>query len=150
MADTVNLTDEDHALIVAFAGCSLDESPGSNWVQNAGGLPEYICEIARAIKKTGKTTSSAISIAVSRCRVWATGKGVDKDTQGKAAKAIAEWDAKRAKSKAKTAAKDAVKASADFDLSDTDLLTIVASVPKCYTSALDQVLLSIDRDSSKG
>lgn len=26
------LTDADHALIIAFAGCSLDEKPGSNWV----------------------------------------------------------------------------------------------------------------------
>jgi len=26
------LTDADHDLIAAFAGCSLDESPGSNWV----------------------------------------------------------------------------------------------------------------------
>jgi uncharacterized protein YqfA (UPF0365 family) len=134
-----NLTNEDHDLIVAFAGCSLDEKPGSNWVENAGGLPEFICEIARAIKRTGKTTSEAIAIAVSRVKVWATGKGVDKGTQAKAAKAVAQWDAKRTKSKAKTKAKETVKAT--FDLSDADLLTIVASVPKCYTSALDQVLL---------
>lgn len=26
------LTDADYDLIVAFAGCSLDEKPGSNWV----------------------------------------------------------------------------------------------------------------------
>ncbi len=32
---------EDLDLIVEFAGCSLDRSPGSNWVQGAGGLPEY-------------------------------------------------------------------------------------------------------------
>lgn len=140
--NTVSLTSEDHALIVAFAGCSLDESPGSNWVEKAGGLPEYICEIARAIKKTGKTTSSAIAIAVSRVKVWASGKGVDKDTQAKAAKALAQWEAKRAKAKS-----DNVKASmVEFEMSDIDLLTIVASVPKCYTSALDQVLLSIDSD----
>lgn len=136
--ETANLTQTDHDLIVAFAGCSLDESPGSNWVQKAGGLPEYICQIARAIKKTGKTTSEAIAIAVSRIKVWATGKGVDKDTQGKAAKALAEWESKRAKSHAK----DTVKAS--FDFTDSDLLKIVAVTPKCYTSAFDRVLLSAE------
>lgn len=26
------LSDADNDLIVAFAGCSLDEKPGSNWV----------------------------------------------------------------------------------------------------------------------
>lgn len=135
----VELTSEDHALIVAFAGCSLDEKPGSNWVSDQGGLPSYICEIARAIKKSGKSTSEAISIAVSRVKVWASGKGVDKDTQAKAAKALAEWEKKKAGAKA-----DNVKAAAvTFDMSDRDLLTIVASVPKCYTSALDRVLLSI-------
>ena len=142
--NTIELTSDDHALIVAFAGCSLDESPGSNWVQEAGGLPEYICEIARAVKRTGKTTSEAISIAVSRVKVWASGKGVDKDTQAKAAKAVAEWEAKKAKSKAKTKAKDAVKASHIIDdISDTDLLRIVAFEPKCELSALGQVLAYI-------
>jgi hypothetical protein len=28
----LNLSDADNELIVAFAGCSLDEKPGSNWV----------------------------------------------------------------------------------------------------------------------
>ncbi len=138
---TVNLTGDDHELIVAFAGCSLDESPGSNWVQDQGGLPTYICEIARAIKKTGKSTQNAIQIAVSRVKVWATGKGVDKDTQAKAAKALAQWEAKKAKAKSDNKVK---ATTVDFDMSDTDLLTIVASVPKCYTSALDQVLQLID------
>lgn len=138
---TVHLTSEDHDLIVAFAGCSLDEKPGSNWVQDVGGLPEYICEIARAIKRSGKSTQNAIQIAVSRVKVWATGKGVDSDTQAKAAKAVAQWNAKRKKAKSD----NKVKASmVEFDMSDIDLLTIVATVPKCYTSALDQILLSIE------
>lgn len=146
MITDIELTGDDYDLIMAFAGCSLDESPGSNWVQGVGGLPTYICEIARAVKKTGKTTSEAISIAVSRVKVWATGKGVDKDTQAKSAKAVAEWESKRAKSKSKTAAKDTVKASVDSNISDADLLRIVAFTPKCYMSALDQVLLSVSGD----
>jgi hypothetical protein len=94
-------------LIVAFAGCTLDEKPGSNWVQSSGGLPTYICEVARAIKRSGRTTAQAISIAVSRMKKWATGVGVNTDTQAKAAKALAEWEALRAKSHAKSAAKKA-------------------------------------------
>lgn len=146
----LNLTREDQDLILVFAaGCSLDESPGKNWVENAGGLPDYICRIARAIKKTGKTTSEAIAIAVSRVKVWASGKGVDKDTQAKAAAALAEWEKLRAKSHAKTAAKDAgkdVKASAE--ISDADLLRIVAFTPRCEFSALDRVLmLAADKDT---
>lgn len=137
MAD-VELSSEDQELILAFAGCSLDEKPGSNWVQKAGGLPDYICRVAKGIKKSGKTTSEAIAIAVDRMKVWAAGKGVDKDTQAKAAAALAEWEKLRAKSKTKTAAKDAVKAS--FDMSDQDLLRIVAFTPACEFSALDQVL----------
>lgn len=138
---TIQLTSEDHALIVVFAGCSLDESPGSNWVQDAGGLPSFICEIARAIKRTGKTTSEAIAIAVSRVKVWATGKGVDKKTQTKAAAAVAEWEAKKAKSKTKTKAKEAVKASMVVDdISDADLLRMVQFEPKCELSSVQRIL----------
>jgi hypothetical protein len=87
-------------LIAEFAGCSLDEKPGSNWVQDAGGLPDYICRIARAVKKTGKTTGSAISIAVSRVKKWATGVGVSTDVQAKAATAVAEWEKLKGKAHA--------------------------------------------------
>lgn len=88
--------------LVLLAGCSLDEHPTkSNWVEKAGGLPEYICEIARAIKRKGKSTSNAIQIAVGTVQRWARGQGgVDADTRAKAAAALASWEAKRAKAKA--------------------------------------------------
>lgn len=61
-----------------------------------------ICRIARAVKRTGKTTSQAIAIAVSRVKKWAAGADdVDADTRAKAAKALAEWEKLKAKSKAK-------------------------------------------------
>lgn len=47
--------------------------------------------------------------------MWATGKGVDKDTQAKAAAAVAEWEKLRAKSHAKSAAKKTAKMSAGRD-----------------------------------
>lgn len=137
------LTDADSHLIVAFAGCSLDESPGSNWVQEQGGLPDYICRVAKAVRKTGKTTSEAIAIAVSRIKVWATGKGVDKDTQAKAVAALAEWEKKKAKSHA-----DNVKASAaapEYTMSDAQLLLLVKLTPPCHQTATDKVLLKLTK-----
>ncbi len=93
-------------LVASFAGCSLDRSPGKNWVEGAGGLPEYICRIARAIHRDGTPISRAIAIAVSRVKKWAAGADdVDADTRAKAAKALAEWEALKVKNKAKTAAK---------------------------------------------
>lgn len=104
--------------------------------------------MARAIKKTGKSTSQAIAIAVSRVKVWATGKGVDKGTQAKAAKAVAEWEAKKAKSKAKTKGKKADHALAASvvvdDISDTDLMRILTFTPKCEYSAVDEILMLSD------
>lgn len=97
-AAVVMFSRDELDLIVALA-CSLDASPGTNWVQRAGGLPDYICRIARAVKRTGKTTSQAIAIAVSRVKKWATGAGVDASTQAKAARALTQWEALRAKSK---------------------------------------------------
>jgi hypothetical protein len=100
----VSIKDESN-LIVSLAGgggCSLETSPGKNdnWVESAGHLPNYICEIAKEIKKSGKSTSSAIAIAVSRVKAWAAGgDGVGADTKAKAAKALAQWEALKAKSK---------------------------------------------------
>lgn len=128
-SDTIVFARDDLNLIVAFAGCSLDEKPGSNFVQENGGLPDYICRIAKAIKRTGKTTSQAIAIALSRTRKWAAGAdNVDADTRAKAAKAIAQWDALRAKSKAKTAAKKGAKVAASHIAPEVLMLTDKVSV----------------------
>ena len=118
----VLLSQPDAFLVAAFAACSLNEKPGSNWVEGAGGLPQYICRIARALKRSGHPTSSAVAIAVSRVKAWASGRGnVNADTRAKAAKAVAEWEKLRAKShakaalhKAKRGAKLAAAASSDF------------------------------------
>lgn len=106
---------DDAWLFVELAGCSLNKSPKKNWVDNVGGLPEYICRIARAIVRSGKSVSAAIRIAVGTVRNWASGqKNVNADTRAKAAKAIAEWEAKKAKSHAQTAAKKAKKVAASM------------------------------------
>lgn len=98
-----------------MAGCSLNKSSKHNWVEDEGGLPEYVCEVARAIIRGGKDLESAIPIAISRIKVWATGKGVDAKTQAKAAKAVAEWEKKKASAKAKRVVKASV-----IDLSEVE------------------------------
>lgn len=85
----------------------LDRSPKKNWVESAGGLPDYIERIAKHIHyEGGKDISTAISMAISQVRKWAAGgEGVSAKTQALATKALAEWEALKAKSKAKTAVK---------------------------------------------
>jgi hypothetical protein len=96
-------------LEIRLAKGRLDWSPKKNWVENAGGLPKYIEDIALAlIRDHGMTREHAIPVAINRVKKWAAGVGdVKPDTRAKAAAALAEWEALKAKSKGKTAAKKA-------------------------------------------
>lgn len=84
----------------------LERSPGKsdNWVEKFGKLPAYIEEVANSLHtKRGMPISQAIATAISRIKKWAvTG---EPDTKAKAAKALTEWSALRAKAKAAKAAK---------------------------------------------
>ncbi len=92
---------DDTRYILELAG-RLDRSPKKNWVENNGGLPKYIEDIAVALHRDGKSISTAIQIAISRVKVWAAGGGgVNADTKAKAAAALAQWEALKAKAKAK-------------------------------------------------
>lgn len=112
-----NQTDSD--LILYMAGCTLAKVPGNNnWLEEkqVGGLPEYICRIARAIHRSdaSKSISQVIAIAVSRTKAWAAGGGgVTAATRAKAAKAVAEWESKK---KAAKANNKVVKASYSGDI----------------------------------
>jgi hypothetical protein len=91
---------DDHALVLYLARCTLARKPGKqNWLEEKAvdGLPEYICRIARAIHRDGShSISESIAIAVSRAKAWAAGGGnVTAATSAKAAKAVAEWEAKK-------------------------------------------------------
>lgn len=103
---TVMLTDSDFQHIIYLAGCTLAKKPGKqNWLEEdaVGGLPDYICRIARAINRgdASKSISQVIAIAVGRVKTWARGGGgVNADTRAKAAKALAEWEAKKVAAKA--------------------------------------------------
>jgi peptidoglycan hydrolase-like protein with peptidoglycan-binding domain len=80
----------------------LSRSKTSNWVARAGGLPAYIQHIARDLmEKRGKSESQAVQMAIGIVRNWAAGKGnVDANTRAAAAKAVAQWEALKARNKA--------------------------------------------------
>lgn len=99
------LDQSDNNLVLYLAGCTLAKKAGkNNWVEEdaVGGLPEYICRIARAIHRDGShSVSQSIAIAVGRVKTWARGGGgVNADTRAKAAKAVAEWEKKKVAAKA--------------------------------------------------
>jgi hypothetical protein len=94
--------EKDFILLLASSSASLDKSPKHNWVEDAGGLPPYVRKLARGIMKSGHDLASAISIAISRIKVWAAGGGdVNAETRAKAAKALAQWEKAKAKSHVK-------------------------------------------------
>lgn len=73
----------------------LDWSPKSNWVEDAGGLPKDIESMAIHIMESGVERSHAIAAAIQRAKVLAA--------KGKARwiKAVAAWEALKAKARAK-------------------------------------------------
>lgn len=116
--ELINYFTSDKLLVVRLAGCSLAKTKAKDsWLEDIHeSLPQYICEIGRALIRGGKSVSEAISIAISRCKVWAAGGDkVNAKTRTKAAAAISQWEAIKAKAavmKSKKAAKgDVVKAT---------------------------------------
>jgi hypothetical protein len=98
----------------------LERVPGKqNWVDYAGGLPDYIERIAKHIHyEHGKPIGTAIAMAVGTVKRWCRGgevavsakggvsktHGVSAATKAKACAALASWEAKR---KAGSAVKEA-------------------------------------------
>jgi hypothetical protein len=81
----------------------LSRSKTSNWVARVGGLPNYVQHIAKALMRSGKSESVAIATAIATVKRWAAGGGkVHPEVRAAAAKAVAEWEAKRAASHAKS------------------------------------------------
>lgn len=94
---------------------SLERAPGKkdNWVESAGKLPSYIERIAKHLHyEQGFTIGHSIASAVNTIKRWCSGGSVSKTkgpsksnvkpaTKAKACKALAEWEALKAKNKAK-------------------------------------------------
>lgn len=101
-------------LVASAAYPGLERKPGGpdNWVEAVGGLPSYIERIAKHLHyEQGYSISRAIAAAVNTVKRWAAGgtvaphgdpnhKRVSPATQAKAAKALAEWEAKKARARA--------------------------------------------------
>lgn len=78
----------------------------ANWVEKAGGLPKYIKRIAKHLQQKGMDQSRAIATAVNAAKkMCATGdtnfpgkQDVNPGSRAEACAAVAEWEAKKAKS----------------------------------------------------
>lgn len=89
---------------------TLDRSPKKNWVDEVGGLPRYIERIAAHLHyEKGFTIGHAIAVAVNATkRMCATGdlnfpgrQSVNPGSRAQACKAVAQWEAKKARARAK-------------------------------------------------
>jgi HK97 family phage portal protein len=102
--DLAVITDDE--IRQALNQARYDTSPlgtGKNWVSGVGGLPAFIRAIAHALIRSGHGESEAIQLAVGVVKRWAAGGGdVTAKTRAKAAAAVAEWDAKKLASHAKS------------------------------------------------
>ena len=104
-------------MVKAPGPCTLNRSSRHNWVEDEGGLPNYICQVASAIVRSGKTIDQAVPIAIATMARWAVGGGgVSDAVKARAAAALAEFEAKAAAAKAKGVA----GVETDFDLSVAD------------------------------
>lgn len=73
------------------------------WHHPGWQLPAYIQHIANDVRESGKSESHAIAIAVSAVKKWSVGgKKVDSNTRAAARKAVAEWEAEKARAHAST------------------------------------------------
>jgi phage head maturation protease len=73
------------------------------WHHKGMQLPAFIQHLANDLIADGHPTSQAIQMAIGICQRWARGGGdVKPETQAKAATAIAEWEALKAKAHAST------------------------------------------------
>lgn len=125
------------------SSASLDRSPRSNWVEQNGDLPAYVREVARAIHEDhGTPLDRAIPMAIGRIKKWAAGVGnVNADTRAKAAKAVAEWEALKAKARAK------------FDSSlliDMEQKGYLAELEESWAAELDEALTEVKAEHDAG
>lgn len=91
------------------ASLSVTHAPigrgGTNWITrsrpgNTGQLPAYIQNVRNGIMRRGTDESRATQLAIGVVRNWASGRGrVSPEVRAAAARALAEYDAMRAKAK---------------------------------------------------
>lgn len=93
---------------------NLDRSPRKNWVEKAGGLPAEIEDLAKHLHyqkgmPIGRAIATAVNVFKRMCASgdtnWPGIQHVAPKSQAHACATIAEWEAKKAKSKASSKAK---------------------------------------------
>ena len=91
-------------------GCRVGRSPRKNWVEKAGGLPDYIERIAVHVHEKGHPISTAIPIAISTAKKscatgevfqWPGIQNINLGSRAEACNAVRQWEALKAKAKAK-------------------------------------------------
>lgn len=90
--------------------CSMAKNPGhpgDNWVTESGGLPAYICNVAKHMPGPG--TSAKIAEAVSTVKKWIADPHTSAETKAKASAAIADWERKRGMAHAHHTVKEAAR-----------------------------------------
>lgn len=99
----------------SMAKASSHEPVGKKalWKHKGWQLPAYIQHIANDLReKRGMNESRAIATAIAAVKRWAAGGGhVDPGTKAAAAKAVAEWEALKARAKGSRGAKGASRAA---------------------------------------
>lgn len=126
----------------------LERKPGGpdNWVERAGSLPDYIERIAKHLHyEKGMTISQAIATAVNTVKRWTTGTNHDgsrlkPETVAKAAAAVAQWEALKAKARVSS-----FTASVTVELPDLPPLSAFAD-PQ-FTTAMPMTLTADGRVS---
>lgn len=129
---TLALDDVWTEFVKAPGPCSLNRSPRYNWVEKVGGLPNYVCQVARAIARGGRALESAIPIAIGKIRDWAEGKdNVSEEVRARSQATMAEWDKKKAEATTETV-------SLAVDDRGTDELLKYVTVPSVSVLTLEE------------
>lgn len=109
---SIELSAKTAAYAVVHRKLGRPGGPGL-WGHKDMQLPAYVQNVAHGILRTGITKSRAIAIAIGKIRDWAEGKGdVSPEVRAASVKAIAEWEALRAKARASRAARNLSRAAA--------------------------------------
>lgn len=110
-----------------------------NWVDDAGGLPQYIKRISDHLQRKGMSESHAIASAVNTVKRWCAGGGdVKADTQAEACAAVADWERKKAQSKVTAANATAFADQIPPEVADADDTDdAVCAFPDCPNPATE-------------
>ncbi|MCX6419309.1 MAG: peptidoglycan-binding domain-containing protein [Actinobacteria bacterium] len=142
---------EDLSEVKSSAYPKLERVPGKqNWVDHAGGLPSYIERIAKHLHyEKGFPIGTAIAIAVNTVKRWASagtvtkksGHQVTAKTRAQAAKAVAEWEAKKKSGSANMKAAKAAKSMKESAEDEPQELTLLMEA-ECLELVADPIDLT--------